>query len=744
MRHTTTATATATTNNNDNRENVGGGNSDVGSSSRLSLHRKWLSFRVLEGRSRARQEEEASSSFPYRPHQYNPLPVHHRPAAHAALGCVIACVIVPCGLNDAPFAGSVHLRGIVQATFCVVAAGMYCAYMLMSYVLSIVLACAEEKAGGHGSVLLRRTRRQDGNEAFALEDDDEDNEDNEDNENDEDNEDTDDEYGAKRHPTDLDWMAEEEEDSLTPHTRNNNNIKSTNASKQNENDTAKGKEEALAAAAAAGAGVSEEKQQQQQQRKRSTRFDSFCNDDAMQSSSSSSVAAPLLRRATSGTTDSSSSSSNRGRGRGGSRRRASVRYSMHGNSNLNHSSISSRNSFGRRLVMRFVGLPREVVVSSMYLGGTGTFLAVAPLCMWDCAVTLAFLVSLFLIALMDTSRTAIIHRSRAYWALAVVLSLTLAFAIAIEASSRLPQLASSALIADYVRLHPLFFATALLTEEDTKNGAALLLLPPSSSLSSSLNGSSGSSRLPPPLLLPDADTEAALLLAQAGHTSLWPFLILAACSPILLRAGGGGVYVGGLYHSMTPSQTLETGLPVNGLLAGLVLAWFSPLESALVHTQNLVRHGYFVAMLVLAPAALAATLALLLHALRRRTALISVAVLLFALMIRQQTLHRALGQHNALDVWGLCCAALSLLLAAWLVCCSSSFAVHHNLLGAPAAASSGKGATAGSGSSSSASFRRGPASRAHEREDFDAIGATDLEEARPLHGTLSGGSDACT
>ena len=29
-----------------------------------------------------------------------------------------------------------------------------------------------------------------------------------------------------------------------------------------------------------------------------------------------------------------------------------------------------------------VGVPREVVISSMYLGGTGMFLAVAPLCMW--------------------------------------------------------------------------------------------------------------------------------------------------------------------------------------------------------------------------------------------------------------------------------------------------------------------------------------------------------------------------
>jgi hypothetical protein len=49
-------------------------------------------------------------------------------------------------------------------------------------------------------------------------------------------------------------------------------------------------------------------------------------------------------------------------------------------------------------------VPREVVISSMYLGGVGCFLAIAPLgplCMpvWDTRYTVAFLVSLLLIGM---------------------------------------------------------------------------------------------------------------------------------------------------------------------------------------------------------------------------------------------------------------------------------------------------------------------------------------------------------
>jgi hypothetical protein len=47
---------------------------------------------------------------------------------------------------------------------------------------------------------------------------------------------------------------------------------------------------------------------------------------------------------------------------------------------------------------RIEGVPREVVVSNMYLGGVGAFLSIAPLCMWDPPCTLAFCIALLCIA----------------------------------------------------------------------------------------------------------------------------------------------------------------------------------------------------------------------------------------------------------------------------------------------------------------------------------------------------------
>jgi hypothetical protein len=121
-------------NNNNNKSNLHHGE-DKGSSrgGGLALHRKWLSFRVLEGRSQARAQ----------PDQLN-----QRPVAHAALAVVVAVVVVGCGLNDMPFKGSVHLRGIAQAGFCVIAAAMYGVHMLMAYAQSAVRSCVEERVGG--------------------------------------------------------------------------------------------------------------------------------------------------------------------------------------------------------------------------------------------------------------------------------------------------------------------------------------------------------------------------------------------------------------------------------------------------------------------------------------------------------------------------------------------------------------------------------------------------------------------
>jgi hypothetical protein len=56
---------------------------------------------------------------------------------------------------------------------------------------------------------------------------------------------------------------------------------------------------------------------------------------------------------------------------------------------------------------RIERVPREVVVSSMYMGGIGSFLAVAPLCMWYPPSTMAFCIALMLIAIRDEKKKII-------------------------------------------------------------------------------------------------------------------------------------------------------------------------------------------------------------------------------------------------------------------------------------------------------------------------------------------------
>jgi hypothetical protein len=95
----------------------------------------------------------------------------------------------------------------------------------------------------------------------------------------------------------------------------------------------------------------------------------------------------------------------------------------------------------------------------------------------------------------------------------------------------------------------------------------------------------------------------------------WPLVLLAASSPVLLRAGGGGV--GPFMHSLPPSQTLETGLPVSILLAILVICWYSPLESTLLLPSfeqfKYVHLATFIPMMVLGPSLISATLAFILR-----------------------------------------------------------------------------------------------------------------------------------
>lgn len=203
-------------------------------------------------------------------------------------------------------------------------------------------------------------------------------------------------------------------------------------------------------------------------------------------------------------------------------------------------------------------VPREVLISSMYLGGAGVFMAIPALCMWDTAATLAFALSLVLLSVGGDRLTA--RQCLAYAGVIMAFSA----AVGTEVSERMVTTASQ-----------------------------------------------------PPLS--------------------WPLMLLSGASPVLLRAGGGAVYVGGLYHGMPPTQTLETALPVCSLLAGLVLSWYSPLDALMEQVRAQTPHvGVLVAMVVLVPAFLAAALSILLRTLRARATLASAALLLTIVVARQQ------------------------------------------------------------------------------------------------------------
>jgi hypothetical protein len=154
-------------------------------------------------------------------------------------------------------------------------------------------------------------------------------------------------------------------------------------------------------------------------------------------------------------------------------------------------------------------VPREVVVSSIYLGGVGVFLAIAPLCMWDTSCTAAFCFGLLIIASLTESDITL-------WLL----------------------------VSSCITLTSIVWIDKVMNDD-------------------------------PWLGMGDANTTTTTTMARlipSAAGAPWPHIMVAAASPFLLRAAGGTNSI--LYHRLSPSQTLETSLPVSVVLAILVLCWF--------------------------------------------------------------------------------------------------------------------------------------------------------------------------
>ena len=256
-------------------------------------------------------------------------------------------------------------------------------------------------------------------------------------------------------------------------------------------------------------------------------------------------------------------------------------------------------------------LHRDAVISSMYLGGAGAFLALPPLCMWDLSVTVAFVASLALLgAATEHAKVADfrpnVDAAGALRALARLraapfgaIGLTLAAVAWQDVHTTRPRESAA-------------FARALVVAD----------------LPAAANATAAAAALLP-----------AAAVALVGDEGLlqWPLMLLAAASPPLLRIGVVGSRGGGHALSkvlMTPSQTLESALPVGTLLATLVLCWNSPVYEVFPRGELLTRLA--VPMLVLCPPALAAALAFILRAFRKRQTVAAAAVLTLACAVRQQ------------------------------------------------------------------------------------------------------------
>jgi hypothetical protein len=220
---------------------------------------------------------------------------------------------------------------------------------------------------------------------------------------------------------------------------------------------------------------------------------------------------------------------------------------------------------------------REALISSMYLGGAGAFMALPALCFWDISVTASFLISLTLIALFS----------------------------------------------DHTKL-----------KDFTPNQDKQHVLSTLKRFRWSLYG----------LII-------ALLLGVVfqdynGATERpWAMMLLSFSSPLLMRMGTLNPRTIAHNIIMSPSQSLEVGLPISNLLAILVLCWYSPLDSVF-RRHSPINVQLFVPMLVLCPSCLAAVLAFILRGFQNKQTLATVVPLVCTCIVVQQVMERRLENEG--------------------------------------------------------------------------------------------------
>ncbi len=244
---------------------------------------------------------------------------------------------------------------------------------------------------------------------------------------------------------------------------------------------------------------------------------------------------------------------------------------------------------------------REALISSMYLGGSGAFLALPALCFWDFSVSASFLLSLTLIAFFSD------HTKHKEFA---------------------PNQDKQRVLSIIRRFRWLLYGTVF---------SVILGIAFQDSYfyySNYYNARPWNQTAP-----------SGMIIAGLGERQ-WPMMLLSFSSPLLMRMGTINPRTIAHKIIMSPSQSLEAGLPISTLLAILVLCWYSPLDMALLQTSGELRMQTFVPMLVLCPSCLAAILAFILRGFHTKQTLSTVVPLTTTCVIVQQTMDRKMRDRG--------------------------------------------------------------------------------------------------
>ena len=319
----------------------------------------------------------------------------------------------------------------------------------------------------------------------------------------------------------------------------------------------------------------------------------------------------------------------------------------HDNSSWSSSSSGASSGIARQLMRigssssrheqhALAAMHREAVISSIYLGGSGAFLALPALCMWDMSVSVCFAMSIALVGMLmqdskvvdfkpnvDTA-TAISRLHRLRWALNGCIAHTL-------------------LLVAWQDVHGTRFDHTYAYYSYVQPGQDSTT---TTTTAAAMNSSLSSTAVDEPYNTPGNINNNVnnLLMREAAYDDVrgllqWPLMLLAAASPLLMHLGTTGARTQPLSKMlMTPSQTLEAGLPVSTVLAILVLCWYSPVDALIMRDQLFNRLA--IPMLVLCPCCLAAVLALVMRGFRKGRSTPVAAVLACACAVRQQAVDR--------------------------------------------------------------------------------------------------------